>query len=1327
MDTDTRNVHIPVALRRLLPAVGPALLISVAYVDPGKWAATVEGGARFGIDLVLPMLFFNLAAILCQYLSAKVGIITGRDLAQICSEEYDKGTCMLLGIQTAVSVMALDLSMVLGIAHGLNLLLGLDLPTCIFLTAVDAVLFPFLGAFLEKHKGYYPSICVAGALLLFYFFGVLISQPEATLSLNGNLMKLSQESAFALMSLLGASIMPHNFYVHSSIVLHHPRSPNVSNGTLCYENLIAILCIFSGIYLVNYVLLYSAANVFHSTGFVLVTFPDALSLMEQVFRSPVAPLFFVVILYLANQISALTWNHGGQVVVHDFLQLDIPNWLQRATTRIVAIVPALYCVWTSGVEGTYQLLIFSQVMVALLLPSSVIPLFRVASSRAVMGAHKMSQILEFLAVIAFTGMLGLKMIFVVEMMFGDSDWIGNLQWNMGSSSSVPYAVLILTAFTSFCLMLWLATSPLKSATHTDAQAWNWDAKQTLSEPSMRRDETYLRETRYVHKQEAAPIPVKPFEGYTDRTVVNDDPHLPETVLDSHKDLHLRPIVENQSDMNLPSSLRPNLSDMKPPSPLGPNQSDMKFLSPLRPNQSDLKLPSPVEPSLDLAPLVEPMSTAVKVESLEPIEKTVHMEGDFLPEEPSKGVPGSVSSLASDGPSSFRSLSGKSDDGGNGGGSLSRLAGLGRAARRQLATVLDEFWGQLYDFHGQATQDAKNRRLDLLLIDSKLSFSCLKVDPPTMEYSGLRSSFCGSPFGGQRGSPSLLSNRSHLLDSLSVASSSMVDPSERRYSSLRTLSSADGLGINQSAAVPVMDPSERRYSSVRNVPSSDGWGYGQPATNVMEPSERRYSSVRNLPSSDSWGNTQPATNVTDPSERRYSSVRNLPSSDGWGNTHTQAAMNVMEPSERRYSSLRTLPSATIHGYQIASIANRISEERSSVLPISSAMGMQSYRDPHASPLGQRLQSGLSSPRATGYPNFTVSRNSSLQSETQYYDAGNNAGQTNSSKQYHSSPDISGIAGPYREMYHTQQDGSSGFTSSLGRTSYESSLYPNPSTGIGNGTSLGFDNISRSYGGGFPFPTNEQFGAVGSAVGSRSNSIAREASAIVDAEAKLLRSFRCCIVKLLKLEGSDWLFRQNDGSDEDLIDRVVARERCLYEAEASEMDQKNDDAIIASILVSSIPHCGEGCVWKADLIVSFGVWCIHRILDLSLMESRPELWGKYTYVLNRLQGIVEPAFLRPRTPMQPCFCLQLSAAHQQRFLSQPPSNNGMLPPTAKPGRGKCTTAAMVLEMIKDVEIAISCRKGRSGTAAGDVAFPKGKENLASVLKRYKRRLSNKPVGK
>ncbi|KAF3944340.1 hypothetical protein CMV_029182 [Castanea mollissima] len=199
-------------INRLLPVVVPVLLVSVGYVDPGKWAATVEGGARFGSELVVLMLIFNFAAILCQYLSARIGLVTGRDLAQICSDEYDRFTCIILGVQTEVSVIVLDLTMILGLAHGLNLLFGWDLFTCVFLTAVNAVLFPPFAILLENCKAKFLCICMSGFIFLFIVLGVLISQPEISPSMNGMLTISSGESAFALMSLLGANIMPHNFF-----------------------------------------------------------------------------------------------------------------------------------------------------------------------------------------------------------------------------------------------------------------------------------------------------------------------------------------------------------------------------------------------------------------------------------------------------------------------------------------------------------------------------------------------------------------------------------------------------------------------------------------------------------------------------------------------------------------------------------------------------------------------------------------------------------------------------------------------------------------------------------------------------------------------------------------------------------------------------------------------------------------------------------------------------------------------------------------------------------------------------------------------------------
>uniref|UniRef100_A0A6N2N7W0 Uncharacterized protein n=1 Tax=Salix viminalis TaxID=40686 RepID=A0A6N2N7W0_SALVM len=925
-------------------------------------------------------------------------------------------------------------------------------------------------------------------------------------------------------------------------------------------------------------------------------------------------------------------------------------------------------------------------MVALLLPSSVIPLFRVASSRQVMGVYKISPFLEFVALVSFMGVLGINIIFVVEMIFGDSDWVGNLRWSTGSGSSTSYIVLLITACSSFCLMLWLAATPLKSTTRLDAQAWNWDVQNAVSEPSMLIEEDFFTENKctreeLIVRQEQLPEPGKSFDSYSDITVANADPDLPEKIMETDQERHLTTIKEKHSEVTISSS--------------------QTFYEETSPTIESASLSAAVNLVPDAELLV---AKKANIETMDSVEKTMDIDGEmhtekeedegdnWEPEDSSKGVLGSTTSLTSDGPGSFRSLSGKSDEGGNGAGSLLRLAGLGRATRRQLAAVLDEFWGQLYDFHGQITQEAKTKKLDALGVDLKLASSLLKVDTAGKESS--------------------------------------------RYFSLVGGRASDSL-INSSLC---NSPKQLRVQS--NMDSSYG-------------AQRGPSSL--------WSNHMqlldayvqgPSHSIVDSSERRYSGVRTLPSSDGWDN----------QP-------------ATVHGYQILSIVNRIAKDRvlsslngqmESAAPISPSLGPRNYRDPLTVSMGQKLQNGLSSSQASGFQNLAVTRNSPLLSERPYHDvySSGSAEDTEMSantKKYHSLPAISGLAGPYRDLYMSEKsaqwDKSAEFGSSVSRTGYEQSYYSNTGSGAGAGGPLSFNGLSKGHGDSFslhmtPDPGSfwskqpfEQLGvadkihAVGSGIGNRSNSINHEVTSPVDSEAQLLRSFRHCIVKLLKLEGSDWLFRQNDGADQDLIDFVAARERYLYEAETREMSHvahmgestylysdrksgsalRNGNASITNIMISSVPHCGEGCVWRLDLIISFGVWCIHRILDLSLMESRPELWGKYTYVLNRLQGIIELAFSKPRTPMSPCFCLHIPASHQHR--SSPPASNGMLPPASKPGRGKTTTAATLLDLTKDVEIAISCRKGRSGTAAGDVAFPKGKENLASVLKRYKRRLSNR----
>ncbi|XP_027070986.1 ethylene-insensitive protein 2 [Coffea eugenioides] len=1280
-DTLTDNRQ-PSTLQRLFPAVVPVVFIAISYVDPGKWAAAVEGGAHFGVDLVFPVLIFNFAAILCQYLSARIAVVTGRDLAQICSEEYDKITCMLLGVQAEISIIALDLMMVLGTAHGLNVLFGIDLFTGVFLTALNAALFPLLATVLENSRAKYLSICISIFVLVSYIFGVLVSQPASPLPLGGTVTRLSGESAFALMSLLGASIMPHNFYLHSSVVQLDQGPNNVPKETLYHDHFFAIFCIFSGIFLVNYVLMNSAANVFYSTGLLLLTFQDALSLLDQAFRSSIASFCLIMLMFLLSQVTALTWNLSGQVVVRELFKMDIPGWLHHATIRIIAIIPALYCVWNSGAEGIYQLLIFTQVVVSLMLPSSVIPLFRVASSRQLMGIHKISQREEFLALITFIGMLGLKIIFFIELVFGDSDWVSNLRWNIGSSVPVAYVTLLLAASVSFFLMLWLAATPLKSATsRTDAQALDLDMHPTVLESGTEGEQNDVLVPKYqIDKPTGKQEPPVTFEKSLGSS---RNLSLPETIFDSENVLPLTTIEENKSEVTIPS---PGCSQEASPIVL------------------DRNLDAPIHG--DISDGQSQNSQALKTDTTDLAEKTLQVERDIQTvkddgeswelEEPTKEVPEMNQSLTSEGSGSFRSLSGKSDDVGSGTGSLSRLGGLGRAARRQFAAALDEFWGQMFDLHGQATKEAKAKKLDLLLgldlkLDAKSSSASVKSDSSRADFTG-----CFPSLSGQ-GSDSLISSSLYNSPRQQMGQS-LIEPS---------------FGVQRGSSPLLSSPVQLLGAYVRNS----------------------------------------SRNTHDSGERRYSSMHIPASSDGYD----------QQP-------------VTVHGHELASYLNWIAKETGSGIlngqmespaPISTSSMSSSFRESFARPVGKRPQNGMSISRPPGFHNVSVSRNNFLQSERSMYDVTSpkpteNPNSSINLKKFYSLPDISGFRVPYQES--TLSDKSGKWDNSMVNAQSVGSTYDRTSLTVSSRTEAppGFHGRSPSKVCREPFSLQfssrsstgslwsrqpyEQFGVADRthAEGEQvKGSYAQESASAIDFEARLLQSFRHSVVKLLKLEGSDWLFRQNGGADEDLIDRVAAREKFLYEAETVPMNWpsnvgeaqfysdrksgsavKSDDTDYTKFSVTSVPHCGEDCVYKVDLIISFGVWCIHRIFELLLMESRPELWGKYTYVLNRLQGIVVLAFFRPRTPMTPCFCLQLPAGWQQK--SSPPISNGSLPPPAKQSRGKCTTAASLLDIIKDIEVAISCRKGRTGTAAGDVAFPKGKENLASVLKRYKRHLSNKPIG-
>ena len=544
----------------------------------------------------------------------------------------------------------------------------------------------------------------------------------------------------------------------------------------------------------------------------------------QAFKDPVILFASFVVLCLANQITALLWEYcaeGGETMLHDFFKMDLPVWLHRATVRIFAVVPALYCLWHSGAEGMYHMLICTQVIVALLLPSSMIPLFRIASSRKVMGLFKLSPILEFVVLVAFMGMLGLEIIFMVEMIFGESDWVGNLRWNMGNTTSIAYVLLLGAGGISHGFLAWLAATPLRSASaRGDSQPWSCVSQQIARDSCTKIEGNDLVDTGYeeepICKHEFLPSKEKSLCSHQDMPISDYDINLPETIMDSVHEPYLTTIKEHL-DANVPMSV--------PRGNSGPEQSvafsESISVSRVVVGTADVPLSatSPMK-----AEATDPAEKTLRIESDRQFEKDDEERNTWEPEELSKDAPGVDPSATQEGPGSFRSLSGKGDEGGTSIGSLSRLSGLGRAARRQLAAALDEFWGQLYDFHGQITPEAKAKKLDLLLGLDSQPFQPLTKATPVGKDFGMPL----QPLG--RGIPDNPMNMS-LHDA----------PGQQRFwnlgSACKFPSVSGSIWSNQTPLLDryplgfnrrMLDASERRYQSVRLPPSSDGMEH-QPAT------------------------------------------------------------------------------------------------------------------------------------------------------------------------------------------------------------------------------------------------------------------------------------------------------------------------------------------------------------------------------------------------------------------------------------------------------------------------------------------------------------------
>jgi manganese transport protein len=365
---------------------GPAYLVSVGYMDPGNWATDLEGGARFGYQLLWVLVMSNLMAILLQTLSARLGIASHRDLAQACRETYPRFVNLVLWALCEVAIAACDLAEVLGAAIGMNLLFGLPLLAGVLITTLDSLILLWLSRYgIRVIESFVLTlIAVMGGC---FFVEILMAKPAFGEIATGLIPRLTNQSLFIAIGILGATVMPHNLYLHSALVQTRRIGESDSDKRMaCRFNLVDSLVALNGAMLVNIAILILASAVFFKSHIVVTEIQQAFHLLTPLLGTALASILFAVALMCSGLSSTMTGTMAGQIVMEGFLHIRMRPWLRRLTTRMAAVVPAALTIYIAGDQGTFQLLILSQVILSLQLPFAVIPLIHFTSDRQRMGS-----------------------------------------------------------------------------------------------------------------------------------------------------------------------------------------------------------------------------------------------------------------------------------------------------------------------------------------------------------------------------------------------------------------------------------------------------------------------------------------------------------------------------------------------------------------------------------------------------------------------------------------------------------------------------------------------------------------------------------------------------------------------------------------------------------------------------------------------------------------------------------------------------------------------------------------------------------------------------
>lgn len=416
------SIHVPQDAgfwRKLMAFAGPGLMIAVGYMDPGNWATDIAGGAQFGYTLLSVILISNLFAMILQHLSLKLGVVAERDLAQACRDHFPPVTNFILWIFCEIAIAACDLAEVIGSAIALNLLFGIPLTWGVVITVIDVFIILFLQA-----KGFRILESIVGGLIFVilgcFGYEIILSKPQLFPILEGLIPQkevvTNPSMLYIAIGILGATVMPHNLYLHSSIVQtrNYPRTDPGKKEAIKFATIDSTFSLFLAFF-INAAILIVAAATFHTTGnHDIADIHDAYKMLAPILGTTFASIFFAIALLASGQNSTLTGTLAGQIVMEGFLNIRLKPWLRRLITRLIAVIPALIVTILYGEKGTTELLVLSQVILSMQLSFAVVPLIMFTNSKSKMGKFVNRPWLKILSVVMAAIIIVLNVILLYQ-------------------------------------------------------------------------------------------------------------------------------------------------------------------------------------------------------------------------------------------------------------------------------------------------------------------------------------------------------------------------------------------------------------------------------------------------------------------------------------------------------------------------------------------------------------------------------------------------------------------------------------------------------------------------------------------------------------------------------------------------------------------------------------------------------------------------------------------------------------------------------------------------------------------------------------------------